>query len=699
VSPPSDRGVSESPAAVGPGPGGPRICFLHIGLHKTASTTMQRMLLANVGELAALGIYVPEASTNNYRRIHHELAEELNSPPGRSSTRWFERLREELEAEGLPPRVLLSSEDFSRKIHRGEVLGSLQSFFGDLGYGVRVIAYLRPQERSMNSTYTQHVRALLLGTSFSEYLESVLRENPPWFDYHRLLAPVLDTPGFECDIRPFNRATLETGVVEDLLAAVGVLPEQAASFRKVPAANITPGPRTIAACAEMARRLGMHGVVLGRAERWALSRRLHEAATAAGWDGGSFSGLTPEGAARVRAHFTEGNDLLSRRVWGRPWGDVFEREIAEPVVCNEFDPSGVRGAEREEFFRVVDEVWQAVKEELVTDPRRRERPSGPAPDRPVKASLAPAAVPVPEPARSAGGGAPKPLLPILVLLSGRSGSTLLMELLGTSPLIAFDRVYPYEDPYLLYLVRMARLLDQSGRPSKEWGLRHVRRPDLARFGPLPVGRRAQILNHRTVNPLWVRSLRALWGEFSDQARAAMPAIVGEDAPAPTMYAEKAPSWLPPLLEEAGIGHRLLYLLRDPRDIHLSILAFNAKRGISTGFGMKADDTPESFARRFAAQRRSQLEPIVSGAIPSEQVVRYDRMVSDLEGEARRLGAVLGVALDAAAVQPPKGKQGQHVTAGSVVASVGRWQREMSPEIQAIFAAELGDLLIALGWEA
>ena len=54
------------------------------------------------------------------------------------------------------------------------------------------------------------------------------------------------------------------------------------------------------------------------------------------------------------------------------------------------------------------------------------------------------------------------LNPLLILdLGGRSGSTLLMQLLGTSPQIAFDRVYPSEVRYLTYLLRWAKMLDQE----------------------------------------------------------------------------------------------------------------------------------------------------------------------------------------------------------------------------------------------
>jgi hypothetical protein len=343
-----------------PGP----VCYLHIGLHKTASSSMQQMILRNVERLAAAGIYVPEASTARYSKIHHELAAELNSRSGRPTTNWFEHLRDELGAQNLPPRILLSSEDFSRKLQREPVRRALGSFFDELGYRLRVIVYLRPQDRSMNSTYAQHVKGFLFDFDFDEYRERVFRQNPVWFDYHRLLTPLLDDPGFDCDVRPFNRATLQRGVEEDLLSAIGVPLDEATGFRKVPPANRTPGPKTIAACLEIARRIRAGGWEPARVRRKRVSRRLQQTAVALGWEETQFSGLTPQTAGEIRERYAEGNDLLSTRVWGRPWAEVFAAEIAQPVLLNRFDSAAADPKEREEFERAVEDLWETAKAEM-----------------------------------------------------------------------------------------------------------------------------------------------------------------------------------------------------------------------------------------------------------------------------------------------------------------------------------------------
>ena len=63
------------------------------------------------------------------------------------------------------------------------------------------------------------------------------------------------------------------------------------------------------------------------------------------------------------------------------------------------------------------------------------------------------------------------LTPILVAGSGRSGTTMLMALLGTDPRVAFDRVYPFENRYLTYFAKFAFLSGRPGRGEEADGTR------------------------------------------------------------------------------------------------------------------------------------------------------------------------------------------------------------------------------------
>ena len=58
-----------------------------------------------------------------------------------------------------------------------------------------------------------------------------------------------------------------------------------------------------------------------------------------------------------------------------------------------------------------------------------------------------------------------------------------MQLLGTSPLIAFDRTYPFEVRHLTYLTRWAHLLREDGSAHPGWGVGY----ETLLLGASPVG--------------------------------------------------------------------------------------------------------------------------------------------------------------------------------------------------------------------
>ena len=98
-----------------------------------------------------------------------------------------------------------------------------------------------------------------------------------------------------------------------------------------------------------------------------------------------------------------------------------------------------------------------------------------------------------------------------------------------------------------------------------------------------------------------------------------------------------------------------------------------------------------------SRQRERLRWIVEledrGDVP---VIRYEDLVLDLASVAERLSAHLGVELDHAAALADRRTRERHVSATSPEASIGRWERELDPEIAATFARELGDEMRRLG---
>jgi SAM-dependent methyltransferase len=299
--------------------------------------------------------------------------------------------------------------------------------------------------------------------------------------------------------------------------------------------------------------------------------------------------------------------------------------------------------------------------------------------------------------------APAPWLePILVDYAGRDGSTLVMRLLSTSPEIAVEPPYPYEKKYFAYLLRWARLLDRPDWPSDLWSagdLGSLAQADRgAMLGPPPWSQRLSFEPEDGERSMADACFEHAWREFSRRAVATTRALHPQARSDARYYAEKHlqtwkldPATMPPF--------RKLILLRDPRDVYLSVLAFNEKRVDSPPIGQRADEPRQAWRRRFMRTQRQRLRWVARCLSEDDgTVVRYEDLIADLAAEARRLEQALGVSLDPAVAAGDAQLWDVHSTSESPEASIGRWRSEMSPREIQVFERQLGDELRAVGLE-
>lgn len=241
------------------------------------------------------------------------------------------------------------------------------------------------------------------------------------------------------------------------------------------------------------------------------------------------------------------------------------------------------------------------------------------------------------------------MLPIVGVrpLSARTGTTLLMNLLGTSPSIVFDRRYPAEYRIGSYVSEMARRMTD---PFDE--LRHVGVTDLffgaqPAWGPLPF--HSDVLDVDVWRP---GLLRAMWGSASDALSAARPGA--------RWYAENL-AVDETAFREAGIDVFTIDLVRDPRDVLASRQSF-----VAAGTEQWTRDAPA-----FSVELHDRLDEL--DRRPADLRLRYEELATDLAASANRLSEHLGVELEWSSVARPA----HHVTTPSLSASVGRWQRDLN----------------------
>lgn len=258
-----------------------------------------------------------------------------------------------------------------------------------------------------------------------------------------------------------------------------------------------------------------------------------------------------------------------------------------------------------------------------------------------------------------------PLTPILLTGYGRSGSTALMALLGTDPRVAFDSVYPFENRYLTYLAKFARLSARSAvdrfraREMCDEGTDELGPPPWAFHlgdGPTPM------------MPSPHQWMGAMWPTFCGTVRAARPDAV--------YYAEKAPAWLAAWLR-TQMPVKVIHLMRDPRDVFLSVNDFERARhaaGFDIEHSLAQPDHIRGVAHgllTFAENERDDR------GRPDTIAIRYEDWVNEPETVAAQLSHFLGI--DLRHDDPSVGRhRNRHATTKDVSASVARWRREPLP---------------------
>src|ERR1700730_1496523 len=122
-----------------------RQCFLHIGTHKTATTSVQHLLDGHPRELEASGLLYPKVGRPDEAAAgHHNLAWEIASDrrvrPGFGTADDLIR-----ELANTSQNVILSSEDFESSVHHRDRFESFIQAIQSLGIQMSLVIFLRNQ--------------------------------------------------------------------------------------------------------------------------------------------------------------------------------------------------------------------------------------------------------------------------------------------------------------------------------------------------------------------------------------------------------------------------------------------------------------------------------------------------------------------------------------------------------------------------
>lgn len=129
--------------------------FIHIGTHKTGTTSTQEFLRINAQILINHNLYIPQSGTLSKDTGHHNIAWELRSDSRyRESYGNLESLVDELK-KITASKALISSEDFEYLINKENALNKIETQLATINWNVVYILSLRNQYDYLSSLHNE----------------------------------------------------------------------------------------------------------------------------------------------------------------------------------------------------------------------------------------------------------------------------------------------------------------------------------------------------------------------------------------------------------------------------------------------------------------------------------------------------------------------------------------------------------------
>ena len=292
--------------------------YLHIGTHKTGSSSIQHWLKENRSLLEADGYYYPiegayfyppEASAS---LLAHAMLERRPSYIGNTvidRNSCVSDIGRDIKNSSCKS-VIVSSEHFShaKKI---EEVKNIFDLFSDLFEKMTVIVYLRRQDHRLESSWSQNAKSGAITLSFDEILNQHL-SSPNW-NYFELMAPWVEVFGRDNVImKPFEKEQFfKNDLIHDFLNALGFKGEVVNSSIK----NVSPS-------IEFFETLRMFGCSIPSVpERMAFFRILRSIPIKL--DSTKYTLFTPEKRKAFLELYKESNELVAEKYLGRSNGILF----------------------------------------------------------------------------------------------------------------------------------------------------------------------------------------------------------------------------------------------------------------------------------------------------------------------------------------------------------------------------------------
>ena len=304
-----------------------RVCYVHVGPHKSGTTSIQWFLQENRADLLKHGFFVPESETK--RGAHHALAEGLAGLDVGEHREPLVARSIAAIAESPAQAIIISSEALEGLLRNRQHTETFFNRVHELSLKPKLILFPRNQPQWINSSYASSVKSFRRSDSFEACAFGFARSPDARLSRWIQLA---ETHGADLIARPFSKETLGRGVIPEFLRSIGITSSQ---FRdRAVRRNEAVGPFTVSVAREVLRSIRKEMTWLQAKKcKVQLAEYLRQRKCA---DSG-YCGLSTALARHVEEELRSDNDAFAQRVWGKSWADIFAADVTEEFTPNDFE--------------------------------------------------------------------------------------------------------------------------------------------------------------------------------------------------------------------------------------------------------------------------------------------------------------------------------------------------------------------------
>ena len=292
--------------------------FIHIGLAKTGTKSIQFALAQRRSKLASAGWLFPVEGTSSNRGGHHGLAWHIQGAAHQHPALLrfdLSSFKSTIAAAG-ERNIIISSEELSQLSDENAIRSFLLLF---PAHDVYVVAYVREQADLLNSLYAEVLKDLSYLQPIGDFLMRALAVDR--YNYQKSFRIWRSLLGDRLLLRPFDREGLRGGdVVRDFAALLEI--EEA--LHPLPADHRNPllNPLQVAAILGLARKLSEQG------QSWTLYSHKHRYLRRTAMDilsdpdlavAEPYWGIGPVWVHRIRDHYRASNLEFFSEMVGAPF--------------------------------------------------------------------------------------------------------------------------------------------------------------------------------------------------------------------------------------------------------------------------------------------------------------------------------------------------------------------------------------------